>query len=105
MTAATPVKESATAAVALSGVTKVYGRGSEAVLALDGLDLTVRPGEFVCLVGASGCGKSTLLNLVAGLDKPTGGAIEVAGDARPGLMFQESALFPWLSVGANVNCR
>ncbi|MFI5843545.1 ABC transporter ATP-binding protein [Catenuloplanes sp. NPDC051500] len=102
MTAATPLKESATAAVALSGVTKVYGRGNEAVLALDGLDLTVKPGEFVCLVGASGCGKSTLLNLVAGLDRQTSGEIAVAGNARPGLMFQESALFPWLSVGANV---
>lgn len=52
------------------------------------------PGEFVCLVGASGCGKSTLLNLVAGLDRPSGGQIGIAGDASPGLMFQEPALFP-----------
>ena len=40
------------------------------MLALDGISLTVRPGEFVCLVGASGCGKSTLLNIVSGLDRP-----------------------------------
>ncbi|GAB7043796.1 MULTISPECIES: ABC transporter ATP-binding protein [Catenuloplanes] len=98
----TTTQAPAEAAVSLDGVTKVYGRGGEAVLALDGLSLTVRPGEFVCLVGASGCGKSTLLNLVAGLDSPSGGEITVAGGARPGLMFQESALFPWLSVGANV---
>jgi NitT/TauT family transport system ATP-binding protein len=94
--------ESTATAVALSGVTKVYGRGESAVLALDGVSLDVAPGEFVCLVGASGCGKSTLLNLVAGLDQVSGGQIQVAENANPGLMFQEPALFPWLSVAANV---
>jgi NitT/TauT family transport system ATP-binding protein len=89
-------------AVSLSGVTKVHGRGSGAVLALDGLSLDVAPGEFVCLVGASGCGKSTLLSLVAGLDRPTSGSIEVAGQAPPALMFQEPALFAWLTVHGNV---
>jgi NitT/TauT family transport system ATP-binding protein len=102
MTSTTTTPGSATAAVALSGVTKVYGRGADAVVALDRVSLDVAPGEFVCLVGASGCGKSTLLNLVAGLDTVSGGGIRVAGDARPGLMFQEPALFPWLTVGANV---
>ncbi|HEU4421006.1 MAG TPA: ABC transporter ATP-binding protein [Pilimelia sp.] len=90
------------AAVALTDVSKVYGRGANAVLALDRVSLTVAPGEFVCLVGASGCGKSTLLNLVAGLDRVSAGTIAVAGGANPGLMFQESALFPWLTVTANV---
>jgi len=98
----TTLPDRATAALALSGVTKVYGRGPSAVLALDGVSLDVAPGEFVCLVGASGCGKSTLLNLVAGLDGVTGGTVSVAGGAAPGLMFQEPALFPWLSVAANV---
>jgi NitT/TauT family transport system ATP-binding protein len=102
MTSTTTAPPGATTAVALSGVTKVYGRGENAVLALDGLDLDVAPGEFVCLVGASGCGKSTLLNLVAGLDRPTSGRIEIADGAHPGLMFQEPALFPWLTVNANV---
>ncbi len=92
----------APAAVALDGVTKVHGRGSAAVLALDNLTLDVPPGEFVCLVGASGCGKSTLLSLVAGLDKPTSGRIAVAGDRPPALMFQEPALFPWSTVAGNV---
>ena len=96
------VPESTTSVVALCGVTKVYGRGEAAVLALDGLSLDVAPGEFICLVGASGCGKSTLLNLVAGLDRPSGGRIRIVEGANPGLMFQEPALFPWLSVAANV---
>jgi NitT/TauT family transport system ATP-binding protein len=98
----TTLPRRATAAVALSGVTKVYGRGASAVLALDGLSLEVAPAEFVCLVGASGCGKSTLLNLVAGLDRTTGGTVTVTGGGTPGLMFQEPALFPWSTVAANV---
>jgi NitT/TauT family transport system ATP-binding protein len=81
-------------------VTKRYGRGAGSVLALDGIDLDVRPGEFVCLVGASGCGKSTLLNLVADLDQPSSGGREVTG--KTGVMFQEAALFPWLTVQGNV---
>jgi NitT/TauT family transport system ATP-binding protein len=97
-------RPSATAAapstVTLRDVTKVYGHGSGAVLALDHISLDVAPGEFVCLVGASGCGKTTLLNLVAGLDQPTGGTVERAG--RTAVMFQEASLFPWLSVRKNV---
>ncbi|MGC9669845.1 ABC transporter ATP-binding protein [Planosporangium sp. 12N6] len=89
-------------AVTLSEVSKVFGRGTAAVHALDRVSLDVAAGEFVCLVGASGCGKSTLLSLVADLDQPTAGSIEVAGGARPGLMFQEPALFPWLTVAGNV---
>ncbi|MET1042079.1 MAG: ATP-binding cassette domain-containing protein, partial [Acidimicrobiales bacterium] len=86
--------------VHLDAVTKRYGRGAGSVLALDGIHLDVQPGEFVCLVGASGCGKSTLLNLVADLDQPTTGDIEVSG--KTGVMFQEAALFPWLTVAGNI---
>jgi sulfonate transport system ATP-binding protein len=88
-------------AVALRGVRKAYGRGPGAVLALDGIDLDVAPGGFVCVVGASGCGKSTLLNLIAGLDRASAGRVDVAG--RTALMFQEAALFPWLTVSGNVD--
>jgi NitT/TauT family transport system ATP-binding protein len=99
VTASTAITE-APAAVTLTGVSKVYGRGAAAVHALDEVSLTCAPGEFTCLIGASGCGKSTLLSLVAGLDKPTAGRIKVGG--RVALMFQEPGLFPWLSAAGNV---
>jgi NitT/TauT family transport system ATP-binding protein len=86
--------------VQLRAVTKVFGRGSSAVRALDQISLQVPQGEFTCLIGASGCGKSTLLSLVAGLEQPTSGAVSVSG--RVALMFQEPALFPWLSAAGNV---
>jgi NitT/TauT family transport system ATP-binding protein len=88
------------AAVRLTAVSKVFGRGTSAVHALDEISLEVAPGEFTCLIGASGCGKSTLLNLVAGLEQPTAGTVSVSG--RVALMFQEPALFPWLTAAGNV---
>jgi NitT/TauT family transport system ATP-binding protein len=96
MTVATQVR----GAVTLDGVSKRYGTARGGVLALDRITLSIRPGEFVCLVGASGCGKSTLLNLAAGLDAPTAGQVRV--DGRTALMFQEAALFPWLTVSRNI---
>ena len=89
-----------TTAISLRGVSKAFGHGGSAVVALEGINLDVAKGEFVCLVGASGCGKSTSLNLIAGLDRPTIGDVAVHG--RTALMFQEAALFPWLTVRDNV---
>ncbi len=61
------------------GLTKVYGSGETAVTALDAVDLSIAPGEFVAVMGPSGCGKSTLLNLIGGLDTPTSGSVEIDG--------------------------
>lgn len=75
---------------------------------LDGVNLKVRRGEFLCLLGPSGCGKSTLFNIIAGLEKPDAGEILVEGQpvAGPGpdrvVVFQDGALFPWLTVRGNV---
>jgi NitT/TauT family transport system ATP-binding protein len=88
-------------AIQITEVSKTFGRGSSAIQALDGVSLSVAPGEFVCLIGASGCGKSTLLSLVAGLDAPTAGTVS-AGGRRIAFMFQEPALFPWLTAVQNV---
>ncbi|HXA27423.1 MAG TPA: ABC transporter ATP-binding protein [Candidatus Angelobacter sp.] len=88
-------------AVRIDNVSKTYGNGSGRLLAVDRVSIDVRSGEFVCLVGASGCGKSTMLSMIAGLDKPTAGTIEVT-EGRPALMFQEPALLPWLTVQDNV---
>jgi NitT/TauT family transport system ATP-binding protein len=90
-------------AVSVRNVSKSYGPAGGAVFALDRINLDVAPGEFVCLVGASGCGKTTLLNLIARLDSPVSGTVMLAGVKRPALMFQESALFPWLTVERNVD--
>jgi NitT/TauT family transport system ATP-binding protein len=90
-----------TGVVTARDVAKSYGPAGTAVLALDGMSLDVGKSAFVCLVGASGCGKSTLLKLIAGLDSPTTGSIEVRAK-RTTMLFQEAALFPWLSANKNV---
>jgi NitT/TauT family transport system ATP-binding protein len=87
--------------VELTDVSKAYRTGRTELLALDKVSLSVRAGEFACIIGASGCGKSTLLSLVAGLDKPSAGRVDTTG-RRVALMFQEPALFPWLTAGRNV---
>jgi NitT/TauT family transport system ATP-binding protein len=68
--------------------------------ALTDIDLTVRSGEFVCLVGPSGCGKTSLLRILAGLAQPTVGTARVAG--RVATVFQGQSLFPWLTAVENV---
>jgi sulfonate transport system ATP-binding protein len=100
-TSAAAVEVSSRPAVTLDHVSKVYGTAGNSLHALDNISLRVAPGEFVCLLGASGCGKSTLLNIIAGLDRPTTGSVDV-GDAHTTLMFQESALFPWLTARGNI---
>ncbi|GAB6879764.1 ABC transporter ATP-binding protein [Halorubrum gandharaense] len=92
------------ASIAADGVTKRYGE----TLVFEGLTLTVAPGEVCCLLGPSGCGKTTLLHLLAGLEEPTAGRVEIAGDPvtgpdyRWGVVFQDPLLYPWLTVRENI---
>jgi NitT/TauT family transport system ATP-binding protein len=90
-------------------LSKVFG-DEQPYVALDGIDLTIHSGEFLCLLGASGCGKSTLLNLLAGFEKPTSGELYYRGRTIQGpskdrvMFFQDAnaALLPWQSVQQNV---
>jgi len=89
-------------------IVKRFDHNGNPVVALDGINLKVDEGDFVCIVGPSGCGKSTFLNIIAGLEKPDSGEILLNGKAitTPGpdrtMVFQEGALFPWLKVVDNV---
>jgi len=89
-------------------IIKHFDHNGNSVLALDGINLNVDEGDFVCIVGPSGCGKTTFLNIVAGLEKPDSGEILLNGNkiSTPGpdrtMVFQEGALFPWLKVIDNV---
>jgi putative ABC transport system ATP-binding protein len=79
--------------VRLSGVRKSFTEGGRARTVLDGVDVRIDPGEFVVLLGPSGSGKSTLLNLVAGIDLPDEGSVEIAGNELVGLEERERTLF------------
>ena len=89
-------------------IVKSFDHNGNLVLALDGVNLSVEEGDFVCIVGPSGCGKSTFLNILAGLEKPDSGEILLKGKSisEPGpdrtMVFQEGALFPWLRVIDNI---
>lgn len=94
--------------IQVQDVTKRYGDDPTTTAALEGVNLSVQPGEFIALVGASGCGKSTLLRMIAGFEIPTGGRIEISGSPANGpgpdrgVVFQDYGLFPWLTASENV---
>jgi len=95
--------------VAVDQIDKVFPlSGGEEYIALKGIDLEIRKGEFVSLIGHSGCGKSTLLNMIAGLDLPSEGVVTLEGQriSRPGpdrmVVFQNYSLLPWMTVRQNI---
>jgi NitT/TauT family transport system ATP-binding protein len=94
------------ARIVVRGLHKVFETASgKVVVALQDIDLTVRPGEFLCIVGPSGCGKSTFLRLLAGLEQSSAGEIQidVTRPDRPvnSMVFQEQSTFPWMTVRQN----
>ncbi|MCE2971441.1 MAG: ABC transporter ATP-binding protein [Burkholderiales bacterium] len=112
------MNDTATTAVRVSGLTKRFGTGEAAVLALRGIDLEVRTGELLMLVGPSGCGKTTLISVLAGIMDKTEGALDVLGvdpgalkvddrtrwrGANIGFVFQAFNLMPALTAAENVS--
>jgi NitT/TauT family transport system ATP-binding protein len=100
-----------TDAVSVTNVSKIFSVAKgQRVIALEDIELTVAPGEFVSLIGPSGCGKSTLLRLIADLDQPTAGTVSVFGktakqariDQDYGIAFQQAGLLPWRTVAGNI---
>jgi NitT/TauT family transport system ATP-binding protein len=95
--------------VSLQKISKEFGRGE--VVALSGIDLDVRPGEFVSLIGPSGCGKSTLLRIIGDLVAPSTGEVVVNGksahqarlDRDYGIVFQDAVLYDWRTVAKNIS--
>jgi len=107
--AASSIASDPSAVLRLRNVSRTFGNGS--IVAVDGLSLDVYPGEIVSILGPSGCGKTTTMRLIAGLDQPTSGDVQIFGRSvlgQPphrrniGLVFQSLAIFPHMSVYRNV---
>jgi NitT/TauT family transport system ATP-binding protein len=104
-------KQMSSSVISAKGVNKIFTvKNADPVIALTGVDLDVKAGEFVSLIGPSGCGKSTLLRLIADLASPTSGDLTVNGktpkqarlDRDYGMVFQAATLYDWRSVSKNV---
>ncbi len=95
------VRTQARAGIAIRGLAKTFDVRPAPVQALDTIDMFVAEGEFLCIVGPSGCGKTTLLRILAGLETPSVGAIDISikHEGRPlqSMVFQEQGVFPWLT--------
>ena len=94
--------------IRLRNLSKAFSDEEQTVWAIEGMDLDIHDGEFVCLLGPSGCGKTTVLRIVSGLEEKSGGSVLVRGipvtgaGSDRGLVFQEFALFPWRTVRKNI---
>ncbi len=96
------------AVLRLRDAVKTYRPNGRPVTAFEQVNLEVASGEILCLLGPNGCGKSTMLRVLAGLERLTGGTLELFGkpvtdpDPRVGVVFQDSLLLPWLTIAENV---
>jgi ABC-type nitrate/sulfonate/bicarbonate transport system ATPase subunit len=94
--------------VSIEGLSVAFRGEDKTVRVLEGIDLQVQRGDFVCILGPSGCGKSTLLNVVGGFLRPDAGRVTIDGelvrgpDPRRVFVFQERGVFPWLTVEGNI---
>src|SRR5208282_3088999 len=94
--------------MSVTGLGKTFGTGQGSVEVLHDIHFDVHRREFICVLGQSGCGKSTLIRMLAGLEVPSTGTIELDGKAVEGpgpdrgMVFQSYTLFPWLTVKRNV---
>jgi ABC-type nitrate/sulfonate/bicarbonate transport system ATPase subunit len=95
-----------TAKIRLRGVRKSFAHRGRELTVLPGIDLDIEAGEVVALLGPSGCGKTTLLRILAHLEQPDGGEVEMnppRAELRLGVVFQQYALYPWLTVERNIS--
>jgi NitT/TauT family transport system ATP-binding protein len=94
------------AQIVLKGLSKRFALGNGTITALESIDLTVRRGEFCCIVGPSGCGKTTLLRIIAGLERHSEGELSLLRyePQKPpnAMVFQDQSIFPWMTVEDNV---
>src|ERR1700720_3108399 len=94
--------------ISIEGISKRFPAPGDSTTVFEELWLSMRRGEFVCIIGHSGCGKTTVLNILAGLDRPSAGTVIVDGQAIDGpsidraVIFQSHALLPWRTVLGNV---
>ena len=109
MTSSNPsLSQTSTAFLSIENVSKVYNTAKGPYPVLDGVNLQVAEGEFICIIGHSGCGKSTLLNMVSGFNQPTEGTVKLKNETitQPGpdrmMVFQNYCLLPWKSAYENV---
>jgi nitrate/nitrite transport system ATP-binding protein len=105
----TEIKTDKSDFLTIKDVSKVYETPKGPYVVLDGVNLTINEGEFICLIGHSGCGKSTLLNMIAGFNGPTNGEVALQGSriTEPGpdrmVVFQNYSLLPWLTATENIH--
>lgn len=93
--------------IKINKISKAFQSGSKDMLVLDKIEFQIKEGEFLTIFGPNGCGKTTLLNIIAGLEQPTQGSIELntsKEETKVGFVFQsyQESLFPWKSVKGNI---